>query len=205
MAEDYKPNSHRFKEEQAKAPAERKKVEKVVRGKVKTKPKSGASKLADVFLSEDAGNVKSYILGDVIIPAIKKMISDVVKNGIDMFMYGETRDRRTSYSSSYVSYRDYSKREDDHRRDSGPRYRPGYTHEDIVLETRGEAEEVLTRMDELIDMYGAVSIADMYDLLGKSCAYTDNNYGWLNIRNAEAVRVRDGYMLKLPKAVPLKK
>lgn len=202
MAEDYKPNSHRYKEEQRANSTDKKRVEKVVRGKVKTKPKSGVSKLTDVFISEDAANVKSYIVMDVLVPAVKKAISDIVRDGIDMILYGEARGRKSSSSTSYVSYRDYSRRDDD-RRDSGSR-RTGYGHEDIILESRGEAEEVLSRMDELIDMYGTVSVADLYDLIGKSCAYTDNKYGWTNIRNAEPVRVRDGYLLKLPKALPLK-
>ena len=58
-------------------------------------------------------------------------------------------------------------------------------------------------MDELIETYGIVSVADLYDLVGKSCNYTDNKYGWTNIRNAEPVRVRDGYLLKMPKAGPI--
>ena len=73
-----------------------------------------------------------------------------------------------------------------------------------MLESRGEAEEVITRMDELIETYGVVSVADLYDLVGKTCEYTDNKYGWTNVRNAEPIRVRDGWMLRLPKALPLK-
>ena len=69
---------------------------------------------------------------------------------------------------------------------------------------RAEAEEVLDRMSEIIDTYGAVSVADLYDLVDVSGTYTDNNYGWDNLRNAEAVRVRDGYILKLPKITALK-
>ena len=44
--EDYKPNSHRFKEEQKQLPAETKRVEKVTTGKAMTKKKSEASKIA---------------------------------------------------------------------------------------------------------------------------------------------------------------
>lgn len=201
MSEEYKPNSNRFKEAQRAQSTEKKKVEKVVRGKVKTKPRSGVSKLADAFISDDASNVKTTLVEDILVPAAKKTISDLIVTGLDIIMYGESRGRRSGSSSSYVSYRDYSRRDDDRRRDSSRR---GYSHEDIILESRAEAEEVLTRMDELIETYGTVSIADMYDLIGKSCAYTDNNYGWTNIRNAEPIRVRDGYMLKLPKALPLK-
>lgn len=202
MNEEYKPNSHKFREGQTEALTD-KKIQKVVHGKVKTKPKSGMSKITDVFISEDAANVKSYIVMDVLVPAVKKAISDIVRDGIDMILYGESRGRRNSTSSSYVSYRDYS-RSDDRDRFRDSRTRSGYNHDDIILESRGEAEEVLTRMDELIDTYGVVSVADLYDLIGKSCEYTDNKYGWTNIRNAEPIRVRNGYMLKLPKALPIK-
>ena len=201
---DYKPNSNRYKKEQNNAPAERKRVEKVVTGKVRTKKKSEISKLKDTFISEDVSNVKSYIVMDVLIPAAKKAISDIVRDGIDMILYGDTRGRGGSSSgASYVSYRSYSDRDRrDDRRESS-RTRVGYDYDDIILESRVEAEEVLQRMDELIETYGIVSVADLYDLVGKSCNYTDNKYGWTNIRNAEPVRVRDGYLLKMPKAGPI--
>ena len=48
-----------------------------------------------------------------------------------------------------------------------------------------------------------VKIADLYDLVGMDSNYTDNRYGWTNLRSAQVVRVRDGYLLKLPKALPL--
>lgn len=202
MNEEYKSNSHRSKEGKTEALTDRKRVEKVVHGGVRTKPKSGVSKITDVFISEDAANVKSYIVMDVLVPAVKKAISDIVRDGIDMILYGESRGRKSSSASGYVSYRDYS-RSDDRDRFRDSRSRSSYAHDDIILDSRGEAEEVLTRMDELIDTYGNVSVADLYDLVGKSSEYTDNKYGWTNIRNAEPIRVRDGYMLKLPKALPI--
>ena len=202
MSEEYLPNSHRYKEGQKESLPEKKRVEKGIHGKVKVRPKSGLHKLTDVFISEDAANVKSYIVMDVLVPAVKKAISDIVRDGIDMILYGESKGRSSS-SSSYVSYRDYSRRDEDRFRDRD-RDRRGYNHDDIVLESRGEAEEVITRMDELIETYGVVSVADLYDLVGKTCEYTDNKYGWTNVRNAEPIRVRDGWMLRLPKALPLK-
>ena len=59
MNEEYKSNSHRSKEGKTEALTDRKKVEKVVHGRVRTKPKSGISKITDIFISEDAANVKS--------------------------------------------------------------------------------------------------------------------------------------------------
>lgn len=204
---DYAPNSHKSKEEKAiiEVP-ERKKLEKVVTGKVKTKKRNEISKLGEIFIAEDARNVKSYILMEVLVPAVKKAISDIVTNGIDMLLFGEGGRTRKTSSASTVSYRNYYDQKDVTRRDYSSarvRTRTGYSYDDIILETRGEAEEVLARMDELIETYGIVSVADMYDLVGKTCNYTDNKYGWTNILNAEPIHVRDGYMLKMPKAGPI--
>ena len=68
--EDYKPNSNRFKEEQNEK-VEEKKIEKVVTGKVLTKKRSKVNQFFDEIVSEDAKNVKSYVFGEVLIPAIK--------------------------------------------------------------------------------------------------------------------------------------
>lgn len=199
--EEYKPNSHRSKEEAA-TPKE-KKVEKVVHGAVKTRKKSGLEKAKGLFISDDAANLKSYVLMDVLIPAFKKAISDIVTNGIEMILYGEaSRSRRNSPAGS-VSYRNFYDRRDSDRRQLNSPVRTGYSVDDVVLETRGEVEDVLARMDELIEMYGVVSVADLYDLIGVTGNYTDNKYGWTNIRNAEPIRVRDGYLLKLPKPLPI--
>lgn len=199
IGEDYKPNSHKSKGEVKK---EDKKIEKVATGKVKTKKKSGANKLSDVFVTEDISNVKDYILYDVLLPAAKKTLSEIVSNGIDMLLYGETKSKSKSRGSkvSYSKY--YDDREDDYRR-SSRRRSLGYDYEDVILESRREAEEVLNRMEDLIDSYGVVSVADLYDLVGISGKYTDNKYGWTNLRGADIERTRDGYLLVFPRVKPL--
>ena len=185
-------------------PDNKKKIEKVVSGNVKVKKKNGVTKFADNFISEDIHNVKSYVITDVLIPSIKRAISEMVTNGIDMILYGSTGGRSKRSSADRVSYRNYYDRRDDDRYHDRDRVRTSpYSFDDIVLDSRGEAEEVIARMDELIDQYGIVSVADLYDLVGVSGNYTDNKYGWTNIRNAEPIRVRDGYMLRLPKALPI--
>lgn len=206
--EDYKPNSNRFKEEQnvkntdVVNKLDEKRIDKVVTGAVKTRKKSKLSKFTQEFISEDARSVKSYVFGEVLIPAIKKLISDIVTDGIDIILYGERRGGKRS-TADRVSYRNYY---DDRRAPSRydrPSVSYGYNYDDIILSTRGEAEDVIARMDELMDTYGLVRVADLYDLVGITGNYTDNKYGWTNIRSAEIMRVRDGYMIKMPRAVPI--
>jgi hypothetical protein len=203
---EYKSNSHKAREEEKQQVEiiEKKKIQPVAKGK--TKKKSEVKKFADIFVAEDVTSVKNYIINDVLIPAAKKAISDIVTNGIDMLLYGEAkgRSRDRDRSSSRVSYTKYYERGRESERDYDRRTtrRSVYDYDDIILDTRGEAEEVLNRMDDLIDAYGMVSVADLYDLVGISGNYTDNKYGWTNLRNATVQRVRDGYLLKLPKALP---
>ena len=116
-----------------------------------------------------------------------------------MMLYGDKRGGSRG-SSNYVSYRSYS---DNSSRSSRRSVRASYDFDDVVFDTRGEADEVLASMDELMDRYGVVSVADMYDLCGMTCNYTDNKYGWKSLARADISRVRDGYMIKLPKAEPI--
>jgi hypothetical protein len=200
--ENYKPNSHRSKAEQRSSNEERQKLEKVVSGTAKVKKKGATRKFTDVFISEDASNVKTYIISDVLVPAAKKLVSDIVRDGIEMLLYGSTGgSSKRSSRTPYVSYDRFSDRRDDRRYSSEPRAR--FDYNDIVFETRGEAEIVRSQMDDVIDRYGFVTVADMYDLAGLTEPYTSNKYGWTNIRNAEPIRVRDGYILKLPRPVPI--
>ena len=200
---EYKSNSNKSKIE-ANDVTEHK-VEKVVTGKVITKKKSGFQKFTDEFISEDAKNIKSYVFGEVLIPAIKKAISDIVTDGIDMILYGESgRGGSRRSTADRVSYRNYYDRGSSRPvSDSRTTYGSSYNYDDIVLSTRGEAEDVLSRMDELMETYGLVRVADLYDLVGITGSYTDNKYGWTNIRNAQIVHVRDGYMIKMPRAIPI--
>ena len=100
--EEYKPNSHKSREEQDTS-LSTKKMEKVISGTAKTKRKNDIQKFADVFISEDVNNVKSYILMDVLVPAIKKAISDIVTNGIDKILYGESGKTKRNTSASKVT------------------------------------------------------------------------------------------------------
>lgn len=197
--EEYKGNSNRSKREKEET---EKRLEKITTGSVKTKKKSGMSKVANALISEDASNVKSYILMDVLIPSLKKAVSDIITNGIEMLLYGETSGKRRDRADK-VSYGSYYNKDRD--RDGRDRYRvrSTYEYDDIVLATRGEAERVIDRLEDSLYEYGTVSVGDLYDLVGVTGSFTDYKYGWTDLRSARAERVRDGYLLRLPRALPL--
>lgn len=202
----YTPNSHKYREEQKQnesAPAE-KRVQKVVKTPVKTK-KNEVRKFADIFISEDISNVKNYIFMDVLVPAIKKAIYDIVTNGVDMFLYGGTGKNKSSSSGSKVSYRSYydQKNSNGYRGSESMKSHNGFEYDDIIFDNRGEAEAVKQQMQAAIGRYGFVTVADLYDMVDLPAPYTSQKYGWMDVSGAEATRVRDGYMLRLPRAVPI--
>ena len=61
--------------------------------------------------------------------------------------------------------------------------------------------------EQVKDRYFRVGIAAAELLIPLMCYGIWMNkgfkYGWTDIRNASVIRVRDGYMIKLPKALPL--
>ena len=219
MIPEYKSNSHKSKEETTEVVKTQ--VSKVTSGTAKKKQKSEIEKVTSLFVAEDVSSVKNYIVEEVLMPAAKKALSDVVttgvdalsdmvRNGMDMFIYGEVRSKSRSKGSK-VSYTGYYRDRDTDRKPSRERNsessrrrtRNGYDYEDIIFETRGDAEQVLDNMFELLDRYEVVSVGDLYDLAGLSGNYIDNKYGWTGLRNADVQRTREGYILNLPRVVEL--
>lgn len=76
------------------------------------------------------------------------------------------------------------------------------TH-DIIFASRHDAEEALGHLIEIANEYRMALMADLYDLAGLKCSYSDTNYGWdaSSVQKAQILRVRDGYIIDLPDAV----
>lgn len=198
---NYPGNSNKDKEEK------REKLEKIVTGEVIKKKKTFGEKVAETFFGDDTRSVGDYLLHDILIPAMKSTLSDIVGGGIEMLLFGERSrggyTRSTIYrdrNRSYVPYNKVSRspRERDSRYLSRTD-RARHNFETIVIPNRGEAEEVLTNLVDLVYDYDVASVADYYDLVGIESSYTDRNYGWTNLADAKVERVRDGYIIRLPR------
>lgn len=199
MLSDLKPNSNKYKERNG--VESDKKLERIVRDNVKVKKKNEIQKFAETFVKEDLRTVKEYIWAEVLLPAFKAVISD----SVSMMLYGETsRNRKTNNRrASQISYNSYYDRSNDRREPTYVRSASRYVFDDLVFENRGDADEVLSTLDDLLNRYPSVSVADLNELVGITGRYTDNNYGWTDIRQAYIERTRDGYILRMPKAIPL--
>jgi hypothetical protein len=189
-----------------------KKVSRVTTGNVIIKKKSLADRFAQTFFGDDTKSVGSYILYDVLVPAAKSAISDMITGGIEMLLYGESRSNRIRRDKdrSYVSYQSYYKgrdrdrdRDRDRERQEPTRNRARQRFDDIIVDTRKDAEEVLDNLLEIIQKYNVASVADFYDLVGLNGDWSDYKYGWDNLSQAQIARVREGYTFIFPRPIPL--
>ena len=183
-----------------------KKVEKVISGTVKRKEQSLAKKFSDTFFEEDAESVKNYIFSDVIIPAIKETFRDVVMNTLEMFLFGQVKGSNTKRigGTSIVNYNSISRGNTSVRsRSNVDRNRASHNFDDIIFETRGEAEQVLSALVDLTVDYGEATVADFYTLVGDVPNFTDDNWGWRDLSMASVRRIREGYIISLPRTIAL--
>lgn len=202
---DYVSNSSKSKKESSESP-ERPVVQQITAGRVVKK--SLGTKFKETFAGDTAESVGQYILFDVIIPRIKDMLYDTVSQGFERALFGtSTRTNRTR-KSTLVNKTDYSGISSSGARQSeqplSDRARANHLFEEVRIETRGEAEQVLDTLTEIADRYDSATVADFYNAVGYTSSHTDLKYGWEDLSEARIVPARGGgYFLDLPRAQPL--
>jgi hypothetical protein len=199
MKVNYPANSHKNK-------ASGKNVNKIISGDVIQRDKKPTSKLKEALVGDEAQSVVSYIFFDVIIPAAKSMLADATSQFIERMLFGESR--RTS--GGRQGHTSYNKMYEPRNRTSRParpeisrQGRANHNFGEVILSSRGEAEHVLDNLTALIDDYGVATVSDLYDLVGITGNFTDDKWGWYDLRGSAVSRVREGYLINLPQTQPI--
>lgn len=176
-----------------------KKVRQVAKGKVR---KQGLLRKFTRYIVEDTiESARERTLMDIVVPGIKTLIFDTATEILDLMLFGgasevvQSSRRRDGRRASYHKFY-----EEKNRRSSRDKYRElPNDPDDIILDTRREAQHALEELDYIIKKYGQASIADFYDIVGVTSEFTDNKYGWTSIRDAGIRPVREGFLIVLPR------
>lgn len=210
---DYKSNTDKERLSMEQKELKHKEIKPVIKGETKLHKKSFLNKMVRAFVSEDIENIPSVIFYDVVVPAVKKTAYEIITDSSYRILNDDSGTLRRSLSQTrYGGYfrsdterpRSVSKnsRNDVNFRD----YKGGtQQYDSVAFGNRPDAEMVLEAMLEAISIYDSVSIADYYELADiPNDNYTLNNYGWTDLSSAKIIQVKNGYMIKLPKAIQLR-
>jgi|SRR5580765_1568104 hypothetical protein len=181
-----------------------KNISPVVSSGAVRRKKSLRKQFKETFVAGDARTAIRYVLFDVLLPAAKDMVVDAGSQGIEKLIFGDSRRRGSTrpYTGplGHIDYRRYSSGS----RLSGPeraisrQSRAQHNFDEIVLDERAEAEEVIDKLFDLVSQYGGATVADLYELAGLSSTHIDHKWGWTDLTGAGVTRVRGGYLLDLP-------
>lgn len=183
------------------------KLPKSISGEVVSRKKPMLRRIAATFTGDDSKTVGHYVLFEVVLPAVKQLISDAASQGIERLLFGDaSRNSRTPSRPGYNAYNRVSPTTAPNRGDTrGISERARATHDfnEIVLESRGEAEKVRDDLIACVEQYDVATVSDLYDLVGITGSFQDDKWGWYAPLEIRVTPVRHGYLLNLPKTQPV--
>lgn len=193
----FKPNSETQKPEKKALP--------VTTGTVTKKSKTLGQKFAEFFFEDMTfKEATRMFVNDRLLPDLKDGIYSLFDGFLETMFYGRVKPSRKSGSggSSYTSYSSYSKNDKPYRSTAN---RVANNFDDIIFESRADADAVLEELCNMIEQYKEVSIGDFYDAANVSRnGFTDNNFGWTSLQGAYVSRGRGGWVINMPKVKELK-
>jgi len=192
-------------------------VEQVISSEATSMKRSLGRRFRDVFIGGDTSSVVNYVVVEVLLPQAKAMLAEAVSSGFERLLYGDsprgnrrygTRSQTGPTPTNYTRYADKGNNPVGRHviadRQSHATVRT-QSIDDILLASLPEAETVMERMYDLLRDYEAVSVADLYNLLGWSSNYVDQKWGWTDLHGMTVRKDfrRNGWILILPKTMAL--
>lgn len=198
-------NSHKSREAEA-ASEPREKIEKIIEGKVVTRKPPVWKRVAHSMVADDVQNVGDFIIIDVIVPAIKNLIADIIGQGTNRVLFGTSRARRRDTVGPVGSLKTaYHRVSEPEPRALGREARARHDFDQIILDSRAEAVEVLEALIAQVVRYNQASVSDLYDLVGVTGSWTDQRYGWTNLDDADVRQAKGGFLIDLPRPIDLRR
>lgn len=193
-----------------------KNIQRVTSGEPTRRKKSLRSQLKETLIAGDAKSSVRYVVLDIMIPAARDMVLDSGFGFLEKLIVGESRRRGStpplSGATGFVDYRRVGggaiasmmgNRFSGPQRVASRQSRLAHNFDDIVIESRSEAEMVIDQLMEVVSHHGSATVADLYELVGIPSNHADQRWGWTNLYGADVSRIRNGFLLDLPDPHPI--
>lgn len=211
MAQAEFPGNSQKAVEAAPEPDREIRAKQVVVGEVTQRKPGLGKRFKETFLGGDAKGAASFVLMDIIVPYTKDAIADATQGAVERMLWGQTRSasRRghvpgAAQGLAQQAYNKmYAAQPQGRPGIMSPRGRATHNFQEYVAGSRVEAEAVIDQMFDLLSQFQVVTVADFYDMIGESSHYTDQKWGWVDLRGAQVQRVTHGYLIDVPKPIAL--
>ena len=182
----------------------------VVTGKSKPVPQSIWSKVFVGIKPASGQTMKSFIFDEIVTPLIQRAVVEGVTGAINYLVKGDAyadRKATNSFGKSYINYNGISSGKPS---SSGSQYvysgkNSGMEIENVWFESRVDAQRVLDEMMGVIAQYDILTVNGFYDLIGRTSLIDPSNekFGWSDLRNAYITGARGGWIIHLPRPMPI--
>lgn len=181
----------------------------VVSGKSKPVPKSIWSKVFVGIKPTSGQTMKEFIFDEIVTPLIQRAVVEGVTGAINFLVKGDAyADRKDApkFGKSYINYNGISSG----KPNGGNNYvysgkNAGMDIENVWFESRVDAQRVLDEMNGAIAQYDILTVNGFYDIIGRTSIIDPSNerFGWSDLRNAYVTASRGGWVLHLPRPLPI--
>lgn len=179
-------------------------IKPVVSGAVKV-DRPATRRFFDYLFAESPKALGKKIGRELIVPRMKAGVEEALNSFISgMFWGGGQRPMNnmvqgTVLRAGGVAYNQMSNPSAlTQARQAGVQQSSG-NYQDLVVPTQQFAEVLLANMYELLNNYRVVAVADLYELANITPQPSDNAYGWTSLDGARISKVREGFLLELPR------
>lgn len=186
-----------------------KKAKKVAAATVKEK--TFKQKVRDAFISDEVHDIKSYVVFDVIIPAIKETVRNLFVNSLDMALFGKVRQSAKTEQRGGSTYIAYDRLYQSRNGDVQPRQQKGGAPlrvnelDRVVFKDKADAIDVLSYMMDQIEEYHVASVADFVTAADLPVNPIHHKFGFYDLSEARVEELPDGtgYFIRLPRPVSI--
>ncbi len=205
MAEikNYPSNSLKSREKQAATKKEKPEIKPVVAdGEAKVMAPSFGRKIFNAFFPEATNkSVGSFFLFDLCIPTIRNFIGSImisggknISNGTGSGAFGSGKKSYENYYNGKVSYLNNAQKK--------PKI---YDCEHVWYSSLQKAQDVIDKMNMVLQEYPVVSVADMKELsnLSSEIVPGDHHQGWSDIKDVKWYSDHGGYTVVYPPTIEL--
>lgn len=201
--------------------AEKKPLDPVVTGEVKTKKRRRPGrKIKEVMIATDLPSLTEFVIYDIVVPQAKALFVDMVTGSANRAMWGLGSRWRSGGAvippqmPGQASRFSMPYNQPVNRQRTGPPMPPhmggqqappvqerrgrSSQVEDFILSSKAEAMTVLERMGDCLREDGVVTVAQLKQLCGQPWEFTDDNWGWMSLPGTNIIMTNLGYAIQLP-------